>query len=63
VLTEAGDIPVTDPFGDASDGEARGAEEFAGFFEAPFLARRRFWRGAVSGEAPFLARRRFWRGG
>ena len=37
VLTEAGDVAVADAFGDAGDREARGAEEFGGFFEAPFL--------------------------
>ena len=37
VLTEAGDVAVADAFGDAGDREPRGAEEFGGFFEAPFL--------------------------
>lgn len=41
MLAEAGGVAVadgvTDAFGDAGDREARGAEEFGGFFEAPFL--------------------------
>lgn len=37
VLAEARDIAVADAFGDASDGEFGGAQEFGGFFEAESL--------------------------
>jgi hypothetical protein len=37
VLAKAGDVAVTNAFGNAADGKLGGAEEFGGFFEAESL--------------------------